>query len=125
MHTFVLTDWITVRGSANTVTQSESEWLDLTQYEDVMFWIDVREVTGTVTLNLQTSPTKDENFFQAANIYQNAALAAGTLTPANTKVLMSAASIPLARYVRWQLTSASAPFDATFRIMVSANAPGM
>ncbi len=51
MHTFALTDWITVRGSNNTVTQSESEWLDLTQYEDLTFWIDVKEVTGAaVTL---------------------------------------------------------------------------
>lgn len=131
MHTFVLTDWTTVRGGTGgaTITQSESEWLDLTQYEDVIFWIDVREVAGPpVTLNIQTSPTKDDNFFNAANIYQNTGLAAGTFTAASTpttKVLMSSATIPLARYVRWQLTSGSATFDATFRIMVSANAPGM
>ena len=126
MHTFILQDWITVRGANNTVTQSESEWLDLTQYEDVGFWIDVREVTGTVTLNIQTSPTKDESFFAAANIYQNAALAASAtpITPSTTKVLMSSATIPIARYVRWSLTSSTATFDATFRIIASANAPG-
>lgn len=124
MHTFVLTDWITVRGSNNTVTQSESEWLDLTQYEDVTFWIDVKEVTGAaVTLNIQTSPTRDEAFFAAANLYQNTALAP-TATPVVSKVTMSAAAVPIARYLRWQLTSANAPFDATFRIFVSANAPG-
>ncbi len=124
MHTFVLTDFITVRGSGNTITQSESEWLDLTQYEDVTFWIDVKEVTGTVTMNIQTSPTKDETFF--ANVYTNAALAAGVINPASTggKCLMSSASVPIARYIRWQVTSASAPFDATFRIFISANAPG-
>jgi hypothetical protein len=125
MHTFVLCDWNTVRGSNNTVTQSESEWLDLTQYEDLTFWIDVKEVTGAaVTLNIQTSPTKDESLF--TNISSNATLAAGIINPSNAtgKCLMSSASIPVARYVRWQLTSANEPFDATFRIFVSANAPG-
>ena len=124
MHTFALTDWITVRGSNNTVTQSESEWLDLTQYEDLTFWIDVKEVTGTVTLNVQTSPTKDESFF--TTISNNTTLAVGTLTPSSGqgKCLMASASVPVARYVRWSITSASTPFDATFRIFVSANAPG-
>jgi hypothetical protein len=128
MHTFILQDWITVRGSNNTVTQSESEWLDLTQYEDVMFWIDVREVTGTVTLNIQTSPTKDETFFTAstAAIYTSTITAsASPITPSTTKVLMASASVPVARYLRWSLTSATAPFDATFRIITSANAPGI
>jgi hypothetical protein len=127
MHTFTLTDWVTVRGAgaSNTVTQSESEWLDLTQYEDVCFWIDVKEVTGTVTLNVQTSPTKDESFF--TNIYTNAALAAGIVNPGSTggKVIMATTSgVPVARYVRWQLSSATNPYDATFRIFISANAPG-
>jgi hypothetical protein len=123
MHTFVLTDWLTVRGSNNTVTQSESEWLDLTQYEDVTFWIDIKEVTGTVTLNLQTSPTKDEAFFQAtgASLY-SATMTAGN--PVVSKVTMSGATVPLARYLRWSVTSSSAPFDATFRVFVAANAPG-
>lgn len=126
MHTFVLTDWITVRGNNNTINQSESEWLDLTQYEDLTFWIDVKEVTGAaVTLNIQTSPTKDESLF--ASISSNATLAAGIINPgtgAVGKCLMSTATIPVARYVRWQLTSANNPFDATFRIFISANAPG-
>jgi hypothetical protein len=125
MHTFVLTDWITVRGSNNTVNQSESEWLDMTQYEDLFFWIDVKEVTGAaVTLNIQTSPTKDEAFF--TTISNNTTLGVNTLTPSSAqgKCLMSSASVPVARYVRWQLTSANTPFDATFRIMISANAPG-
>lgn len=125
MHSFVLTDWITVRGSNNTITQSESEWLDLTQYEDIFFWIETKEVTGAaVTLNIQTSPTKDEGLF--ATISANATLAAGIINPSNAtgKCLMSSASVPVARYVRWQLTSANTPFDATFRIFITANAPG-
>jgi hypothetical protein len=122
MHTFVLSDWITVKGNANSVIQSESDWLDLTPYEDVVFWIDCREASGTPTLALQTSPTKDETFFGAtgASLY-SATLASGTVV---SKVTMKDATVPIARYLRWQL-SAGAAFDATFRIMVSANAPGM
>ena len=123
MHSFTLQDWITIRGTNNTVTQSESEWLDLTQYEDLVFWIDVREVFGApVTLNIQTSPTKDEAFFGVGAMY-SAAVAVGTAAP--SKLLMSAATVPVARYVRWSLTSASAPYDVTFRIFIAANAPGV
>lgn len=127
MHTFILQDWTTVRGSNNTVIQSEADWIDLTPYQDVVIWIDVREVTGTVALQLQTSPTKDEVFFLAApggtGIYQLSPVTATTQAP--QKVLMSAATVPLARYLRWQLSSASTPYDVTFRIMISANAPGL
>src|SRR5512140_3060022 len=117
MHTFALTDGITIHGGNNTVTQSESEWLDLTQYEDVTFWMEIKEVTGTVTMKIQTSPTKDESFF--ADIYNQAA-AVGVVNPGSTggKCLMSSATVPIARFVRWSLVSASAPFDATFRIYV-------
>ena len=122
MHTFVLTDWITVKGSGNSVIQSESEWLDLTPYEDVVVWIDCREASGTPTLAIQTSPTKDETFFGASG----ASLYSATLTAATVvqKFTMTGTNVPLARYLRWQLSGA-AGFHATFRIMVSANAPGM
>ena len=123
MHTFVMQDWITVRGNNNNIIQSESEWLDLTQYEDVVLWVDVREVTGTtVTLLIQTSPTKDEAFFGVGNVSSMATLSAGTKPPVN--VLMSSATPPIARYLRWQIQGPNATFDATFRIFVAANSPG-
>jgi hypothetical protein len=125
MHTFVLQDFMTIRGTNNTVTQSESEWLDLTQYEDVFFWIDCKELTGTtVTLNIQTSPTKDDTLF--TSVYSQL-LTTAIQNPGSTggKCLMSSATVPIARYVRWQLTSTATPFDATLRIFLSANAPGM
>ena len=45
MHSYILQDWITIRGAAGvtTVTQSESGWLDLSPYQDLTFWIDTRE----------------------------------------------------------------------------------
>jgi hypothetical protein len=64
MHAFMLQDWITIRGSVTTITQGEDGWLDLTAYQDLVFWVDCREVTGTTpAISFQTSPTKDESLF--------------------------------------------------------------
>ncbi len=125
MHTFVLQDWITVRGASGiNITQSESEWLDLTQYEDLTLWIDCKEITGTtVTINIETSPTKDDTLFSA----MYAATLTTTLVSPSTaaaKILMSSATVPVARYVRWKLVAPAAAYDATFRVFISANAPG-
>jgi len=127
MHAFILQDWITIRGASTvpTVTQGEDSWLDLTAYQDLVFWVDVREVTGTtVTIAFQTSPTKDETLFTAM-------VAATTITASSSPVVVKATlagastNVPVARYVRWQLVGPSALWDASFRVMVAANSPGM
>jgi hypothetical protein len=46
--TFLLQDWVTIRGtngSVTTFTQDEERWLDLAGYSDASCWIDVAEVT--------------------------------------------------------------------------------
>jgi hypothetical protein len=121
MHTFILQDYATIRGSNNTITQNESGWLDLTPYQDLVFWVDTRELTGTtVTLRLQTSPTKDDLMF--ADIISSFTLSVGVVQKA---ALLSAASVPIARYLRWVMTGTATPYDATIRIYVAANSPGM
>jgi len=125
MHGFILQDWTTIRGggSVTTVTQQETDWLDLSPYQDVVFWIDVKEVTSTATLYLQTSPTLDDAFFQAmaTGVTMTAAAA-----PTVLSLLMASASttVPVARYVRWQIVGTTT-WDATFRIALAANSPGM
>ncbi len=127
MHAFILQDWNTIRGASgvSTVIQSEDCWLDLTPYQDVMFWVDCRAVTGTtVQIQFQTSPTKDDSLFTAM-------LAAATFVtsgPQISQVILSKTSgVPLARYVRWMITSqtTTAQWDSTFRVLVAANSPGM
>jgi hypothetical protein len=115
-----------MRGAAGTnvtIAQSEAQWLDLLGFEDVIVWMQCQEVTGsgaTVQLNYQTAPTKDEALFVSSATINLAASA----TPVITKVLLSAATQPLARWLRWQLlasgTSTSA-WDAMFRVYVAAN----
>jgi hypothetical protein len=132
MHGFILQDWTTIRGggSVTTVTQQETDWLDLAPYQDVVFWIDVKETTnngtagGSPTLYLQTSPTLDDSLFQSMTTSGVTMTAAAA--PTVLALLMASAStvVPLARYVRWQIVGTTT-WDATFRIAVAANSPGM
>ncbi len=121
MHTFIMQDYTTFRGSNNTIVQNESGWLDLTPYQDLVFWIDCREATGTVTLTLQTSPTKDDAMFAA--IITAFALTANSVI--QKPALLGVANVPIARFARFTLNSSAAPWDATLRIYVAANSPGM
>jgi hypothetical protein len=118
MDRFCLTDWLTVRGAGPgvaTITQGENAWLDLSAYDDVIFYLDIKEVSGSsVTLTYQTSPSKDDASFQA--ILPPITMAAGTRVDL---ALAKYAAVPVARYVRWQITNGST-YDATFRVLVAA-----
>ena len=117
MQTFILQDLTTIRGATSTnVTQNESGWLDMSAMQDLMIWTETKEVTGTVTISFQTSPTKDDALF--TQMMAGIALPLGVTT---TKVLLSAATIPVARYVRWVLTGPASTWDATFRCYVAGN----
>ncbi len=124
MHAFMLQDWTTIRGSVTTVTQGEDGWLDLTAYQDLVFWVDCREQSGSSapTIAFQTSPTKDESLFTSI---VTATTLAASATPTVVKALLASATVPIARYLRWQLTGPSGTWDATFRVLVAANSPGM
>jgi hypothetical protein len=138
MHAFVLQDFVTIRGNSNTltITQSESEWHDLSGYQDLVAWLDIREITVTgntnVQFNLQTSPLKDEFLF--VNMETSPFQATTGLTAPKVRVITldqlalssSPINVPLGRFVRWQLLAASATgvWDATFRIVLCANNVG-
>jgi len=129
MHTFVLQDWTTIRGTSNnTIAQGEKGWLDLSPFQDLFAWVDVRELTSTPSLFFDTSPTEDENFFVsmtgATNVTGGSSLVVAT-SPAIVKLPMLTATVPLARYLRWRLVGPAAAWDVTMRIVVAANSPGM
>ena len=126
MRCFVFQEWVTIRGSSTitSVVQGEELWLDTTPFQDLVFWTESREGTtggGTLSLNFDTSPTRDDAFFTRMT---------GT-NPSTTGVSVATArlldgNLPVARWVRWRLScsSATSTWDATFRIMVAANSPG-
>lgn len=134
MFGFVLQDWTTIRGNNTagiTINQNESDWMGFSSFQDMVFWIDTREATfssATIALNLQTSPSKDEVLFQTMFSASLASVSWGPGLVLNGGVLprvilAQSPSVPLATWVRWQLTQsgATAPWDLTFRILVSAN----
>jgi hypothetical protein len=122
-HSFVLQDWLLLQGNTNsTITQSEDEWLDLFDYQDVTFYLLVNQASATTTIAYQTSPDKTDAVF--ANMVSPITLAASA-TPVVTQVLMLSATVPLARYVRWQVIGGVNAWSASFRVVLSANAPGL
>lgn len=125
MHTFILLDYSTIRAASGTVTQNESGWLDLTPYQDLVFWIDTRNAsTSAVTLRIQTSPTKDEALF--TDMFTAFSLTStGAVTQKQALLGGGTTLCPVARYVRWVLVGPGAAWDATLRIYVAANSPGM
>src|SRR5437879_81813 len=135
MYGYVLQDWITIRGgtagTAGDIVQSESTWLGFSSFQDIVFWLDVREAvisaSQSLTFFFETAPMKDNNLFQA----MPTAGAGTVLAPAFTKglqpvvkvVLASGPGVPLATWVRWRVSPSSGittPWDATFRVLVAA-----
>jgi hypothetical protein len=124
MHSFIFQDWITVRtsGAITSVTQDEAQYLDLAGYQDLVFWLDVRENSGTnLAIAYQTSPTKDDSFFQDM---VTAVTMTAAATPTVTKALLASATCPIARWLRWKVYTSSGTLSATFRVIAAANPSG-
>jgi hypothetical protein len=125
----VLQDWTTQRavssGNGSTITQGESGYVDLAEYDDLVLYLDVREFTtgATTTILYQTSVSRDDASF----VSMGAALSVSVATtPVVTRILAAYAPVPLARYVRWQLTtSVVGTWDVCFRLTYAAYAPGL
>lgn len=138
MKSLVLQDWITVRSAGNNPTppgpnfvQDSAGWLDLSIFQDVVFWFDLRQSTapgagGTLTWQFQTSPTKDELFFQS----MASSTPFGTIPTRVLSVIpilmgnaMTGGTVALSRWVRWVIipSPTTAAWNATFRVLVTAN----
>lgn len=131
-----LQDWITVTGgNSTTVTQPETDWIQIPSFQDVAFYTEVGSITNanTTNLDIQTSPTKDEVFF-GATLATNAYMARYALTSASGLGMQTvqivrwatATGQAPARYVRWKIAfpGAGGPTNITFRIWLSLNQAG-
>ncbi len=114
-HAALYQDWVTVQGAAAQVaTQAGSDWLDISDYRDVVVYITTKSVSGAPTLKMQTSPSLDEELFSTI---------ASQVLEANQEytfvVRYETATTPPAKYLRWQLQGiVGQAFLATFRIHV-------
>src|SRR5258706_1157345 len=120
-----LQDYITIRsdiGVAN-VTQNETGWLDLAGFQDVVAFLEVKEFSGATTISIgyQSSPSKDDSLF--VSMTTAVTMVVGTTV---TKMLKTSATVPVARWVRWQLsaTTISDSWDAYFRVWLACNRAG-
>jgi hypothetical protein len=131
MYGYTLQDWITIRGatSVSSITQGEQGWMGFAPYQDIVFWLDVREITlggaTSINMNFETAPTKDDILFMP--MLTSFAMAVTNPTPTVKPVLLSSSTplIPLARWARWRLSvvgTATSSWDVTFRILCAANA---
>jgi hypothetical protein len=115
VQTLLLQDWLTVQCSVDSVTQSASSWLDVKEFEDLVFFLDVKQQSGPPTvISYQTAPARENAAFVTL---LSTSLVAGTTA---TALLATYASVPVARFLRWQL-SADGAFNTTFRVWVAAH----
>lgn len=136
MRGFLLQDWVTIRQNAPlggagpypSIVQGQPFWLDLSEYRDVVAWLDISEVTVDAGVNVQvtyqTAPFEDEALFtaMAPPIARSNGYSGLTVTQ-----MLADVSPPLARYFRWMLSPSGAttvPWDITFRILIAVNRPG-
>ena len=117
-----LQDYVTIRtdSAVTTATQSETAWLDLGPFQDVIAFLEVKEFSGATTIQVsyQSSPSKDESLF--VNMASAVTLVAGLTV---TKMLKTSATNPVARWVRWKLnaTTITGSWDAYFRVWIACN----
>lgn len=95
--------------------------MDVSEYGDAAIWCQVRTSTDITSLVVETSPTKDDNWFKTVATPSVTAATSPTVAP----VIFATATYPLARYLRWKVTAAgSGSPTITFRIWVVGNPVG-
>ncbi len=126
MDGWLLQDWVTIRAknSAGTLitslAQGADAWIDVGDFEDFTFFLDVRELTlgSTQTVFYETAPTQQETSFRAMASF------VPTTGQRVDRVISSVTGVPPARFIRWRLgaTSNTGDWDITFRIWLAAYA---
>lgn len=114
----LLQDWIELDGSGSLeIIQSGARWLDLSGYQDVLFYLDARSTTSGVQayMQYQTAPSVDPTLF--TDMVASFQMIENT-SPTVTAVLLSQnPTVPLAGLVRWKVTTiAGGAWRISFRI---------
>ncbi len=130
MRAATMQDWITIKGQSTTtsVTQSDSDYLDLGPFQDATLWVDIREATsggGAFNLNFEHAPIRDEALFSAQGGLFATVVACNPGVSFTPIVLdnLRVAQQPIARWMRWRITNngASSAWSVTFRVLVAAH----
>lgn len=124
MDSQLLTDWTAMSGSSSvsSITQPAAQWLDLPDHEDAVFFLEVKELSGTVTMIYESSPTCQDQLF--VPVIPAFTMATG---PKVDRALFSTGGFPLCRFLRWRLTGSNgaSSWGSTFRIWVALYSYGV
>jgi hypothetical protein len=133
MRPILMQPWITISGTAPSVVsvaQDAELWVDLSDFADATFWIDVRAFSaglgsGAFMIILESSPTADETFFTP--VTGLTPIVAASTTPIAIKSVIAQSSTGISRFVRWRISNVGATsgtWSVTFRIRaVPSRAP--
>jgi hypothetical protein len=121
MEGIIVQPWITLRSASSNygIVQSAGAWIDVGDFEDLVFYTDVREVNGGVTMTFETAPVAEDAAFVA--MFAGFSVTTGVRVDSLLAEL-PAVSVPAARYVRWRLSGTASSWDLTFRVFASAYA---
>jgi hypothetical protein len=119
----LLQDWVSLSlGSGVTpglITQGADDWQDLTSVTDAVFYLDVKQPGSGVTLAYQTAPCREDASF----VTMVAVPITSTTTTRSDPVIAANAAVPVAKYVRWQLSFGSVS-GITFRVWLATYSIG-
>lgn len=124
MQPIIMQDWITVRGTgtATSVIMSQADWILTAPFQDISFYLDVREFSGSsLGIEYQTCPARDDALFWSMGAV--VPITTVVVTPTNY-ILSTNPTAPVSHWTRWKLTGTGTPWDVTFRIMAAGNSIG-
>jgi hypothetical protein len=116
------------------IIQDEREWIEIPQFMDAGVFLEVsnKPSSGSIDVDFQSSPTRDEAFF-GAKISGGAYVARYTINSSTTVGVQAitlvrwasvAANQPLGQFGRFKLTFNTAANSLSFRIMLLLNQAG-
>jgi len=121
MDSLLLQDWITIANSVNasgatpTLTQGSVGYLDVSEYQDVVFYFHAQQISNPTKILYQTSPTAEDSEFLTMLTIAPAA-GVGEVLQANA-ILGKYSLVPPAKYVRWLCFGTD--YFCTFRIWIA------
>lgn len=123
MQPIIMQDWVTIRGAASTtVIMSQADWIMTAPFQDIQFYLDVREASGgTINLSFETAPTRDEVLFKLMGA---AVIGITGAVTSVTSFTLANATVPVSHWTRWKLAGPAALWDVTFRVMAAGNSIG-
>jgi hypothetical protein len=120
MDALLLQDWVTLQTGGNpaSLTQSAACYLDVSDYHDLVFFIDASEMSQPANpiIQYQTAPVAEDSLF-VPMLSLPSSFTGGVRADV---ILGSYALVPPARYVRWKCLGSYA-WQCTFRIWVAGS----